>query len=309
MGQKILALIFAAGLALVAWKALPAGPGPAMAGANELSGFVKSKSQSSVSISLRNCSPAAPEILIAVSDMNLQAALNNFQACDRMIAGVSTQGSGGPPSNTLPPRRPPAATLSGERRAALLALNAALLLAVTWFVATDVRKLLFIGQDNRYSGSTTQMSLWFLLTMTAYLTTFAIKASYGVFGLNIPTNVLMISGLSALSFAGAKGITNKKDNDAVAAGAVLTKSSAGAPRFPHDYVQNDLNQFDFGDYQMILITLIALVSYLVHIFQFLGGVELRAAGSLPDVDTTILGLFGIGHGAYLVKKSVSDVKS
>ena len=91
--------------------------------------------------------------------------------------------------------------------------------------------------------------------------------------------------------------------------AARTKTPAAAPRFPQDYVQNGHNRFDFGDYQMILITLIALVSYLVHVFQFLAGVELRAAASLPDVDTTILGLFGIGHGASLVKKSVSDVKS
>ncbi len=306
---RILALTATVILALIVWQSLPAPPPQAAAGTGEITGFVKSKSPSSISLSVANCSPAAPETRISVNGTSLQAALANYGLCDRVIAGVTSQTSAGVASYTLTSLRPQAATLSGRRRGALLALNAALLLTLTWFFAGDVRKLLFIGQDNRYSGSTTQMSLWFLLTISAYLTAFAVKASCGVFGLNIPTNLLMLSGLSAISFAGAKGITNKKHNDAVTAHAARTKTSADSPRFPQDYVQNDDNQFDFGDYQMILITLIALVSYLVHLFQFLAGVELRAAASLPDVDTTILGLFGVGHGAYLVKKSVSDVKS
>ncbi len=306
---RIFALLVVAACGLIAWKSLPSPPPQAAAGSNEIAGFVKSKSSSSISLSVANCSPAAPEIRIAVNGTNLQAALNNYGLCDRVIAGVAPQTSDTVTSYTLTSLRPRAATLSGRRRAALLALNAALLLALTWFFAGDVRKLLFIGQDNRYSGSTTQISLWFLLTLTAYITAFAVKASDGVFGLNIPTNLLMLSGFSAISFTGAKGITNKKHNDAVAAHAARTKTPAGTPRFPQDYVQNDDNQFDFGDYQMILITIIAFVSYLLHVYQFLAGVELRAAASLPDVDTPILGLFGVGHGAYLVKKSVSDIKS
>ncbi len=302
--HKILAIVLAVAFVLAARVLLQPELTLSTPGPGELTGFLQRISSSAITLSSDNCSPAAQAATIAVSDVNLQASLASFQPCDRVIADVS----GAAPALILTNLRPQAASLSGGQRAKLLFVFAAFLLAVTLFFARDIRKLLFIGQDNRYSNSITQVSLWFLVTVTSYLAAFFIKARYGVFGVGIPTNLLMLSGLSALSFVGAKGITNKKANDAEAAGAAERKSP-DQPRFPQDYVLNDRNQFDFGDYQMILITLVAIVSYLVHVFQFLGGVELRALGSMPDVDTTMLGLFGVGQGAYLVKKSVSDVKS
>ncbi len=53
---------------------MPAPP-QAPAGTNEIAGFIKSKSPSSFTISVANCSPAAPETRITVSDANLQAVL------------------------------------------------------------------------------------------------------------------------------------------------------------------------------------------------------------------------------------------
>ena len=61
-----------------------------------------------------------------------------------------------------------------------------------------------------------------------------------------------------------------------------------------------------ADFQMVIITFLAVGCYLVRIFGFLGVVELHASISLPDVDTTILAVFGLGQGAYLSKKYVSD---
>ena len=57
---------------------------------------------------------------------------------------------------------------------------------------------------------------------------------------------------------------------------------------PHlrDLFRDDLGDIDFGDFQKILITLIAI----------------SGSVSLPDIDTVLLSSFGLGQGAYLVKK-------
>jgi hypothetical protein len=204
----------------------------------------------------------------------------------------------------------------------------------------DWRGLLFIGHDNRYSNSKTQVSLWFGVMIVSYITTFVLRWLYtGFLGqIGIPTNLLILSGLSGLTFAGAKGIAVSKDataasnaaaaanapaaaNAAAAAGnasaatAILAAAPAGAQlrrktssqlaSFPSDLLKDDDGKFDFGDYQMLVITLIAILTYSVLVLNFLGTLEQRVSITLPDVDSTMLALFGVGHGAYLTKKAVS----
>jgi len=72
-------------------------------------------------------------------------------------------------------------------------------------------------------------------------------------------------------------------------------------------VQNDVGGFDFGDFQMIVVTLVAVGMYLMLIFHFLGSIEFLRTTSLPDVDTTILAGFGLDQGAYLAKKAGGNV--
>jgi hypothetical protein len=67
-----------------------------------------------------------------------------------------------------------------------------------------------------------------------------------------------------------------------------------APRsFFLDLVDNDLGEFDLGDFQMLILTLLAVGMYLVTPFNFLATIESLKAVSLPDVDTTILATFGL----------------
>jgi hypothetical protein len=70
---------------------------------------------------------------------------------------------------------------------------------------------------------------------------------------------------------------------------------------------NDLGQFDLGDFQMLIMTFLAVGTFLALIFHFLGSLEARTVVNLPDVDTTILASFGLGHGAYLTKKAVGNL--
>lgn len=176
---------------------------------------------------------------------------------------------------------------------------------------------LALGQDNRHSKSKWQMVLWFGVLVVSYLATAALRwwAGGAAFagGIDVPEKLLILSGLSALTFVGAKAITQGKVDRAEARlreqpalpAARSAKEPATRPSFPGDLLNDDHGHVDFGDFQMILVTLLAVVAYGVRVFVCLGQIELACQTMLPDVDTTILGAFGIGQGAYLAKKAAS----
>jgi hypothetical protein len=223
-----------------------------------------------------------------------------------------------------------------------------------------------LGSDRRYSNSKCQLALWFAAAIAVYLATLILRVNiWGLdflYGVDIPANLLALTGLSALTFGGAKAITaTKVDNaakDAVnktadaakatvqadaavaqatqarAAGAPAAvvdahdhlattaatvanqltdeataaraaKPAAAAPSFFKDLTQNDKGDPDIGDFQMIFITAIAAVTFIIAGYNFLGAIAHSAHVTLPDVDTTLLSGFGLGQGAYLVKKLAS----
>lgn len=164
-----------------------------------------------------------------------------------------------------------------------------------------------VGRDNRYSKSKFQIAIWFATVIVVYLAALYLRW-WGsrpslVGGVDIPENLLLLSGISALSFATAKGITQGRANRAAA--GVDVKPRAAAPSFPSDLVTDDSSQPDLGDFQMVVITVIAVAVYIVQAFSFLSLLHLKAQVVIPDVDPTLLGIFGISHGAYLTKKAVS----
>jgi hypothetical protein len=189
---------------------------------------------------------------------------------------------------------------------------------------------LIIGQDNRYSNSKFQMALWFFVLITSYIAALWIRVWAAgtdfIGGVNIPNNLLLLSGMSVLTYGGAKAITSTKSG----APGQPVKTKADNPRFLFDLTHDDgvpaqpaqpaagnqpgvpaqdaiPPQFDFGDFQMLIVTLIAVATYIVLIFNFFGIVLYTRVTSLPDVDTTLLAAFGLGQGAYLTKKAVGDV--
>jgi hypothetical protein len=80
------------------------------------------------------------------------------------------------------------------------------------------------------------------------------------------------------------------------------------PSLVTDLLCGDDRRPDLADFQMIVVTLLAITIYTVQVFHFLGSVELRAIVTISDVDTTILATFGFSQGAYLMKKYVSSDK-
>jgi hypothetical protein len=182
---------------------------------------------------------------------------------------------------------------------------------------------LILGEDNRYSNSKFQITLWFFVLITTYLATLWFRVWYAgcefIGGVNIPAHLLLVSGMSVLTFGGAKAITTSKVNAEKAKpdGNSDPKPPAAAPNLLKDLTHDDGDpaatdpskqpHLDFGDFQMFIITLIAVATYLVLVFHFLGTIEASKVVNLPDVDTTILAAFGLGQGAYLTKKAVGNL--
>jgi hypothetical protein len=166
-----------------------------------------------------------------------------------------------------------------------------------------------LGEDERYSNSKFQMAAWFCILITTYLGFVALRVvelgwSY-LGGVDIPTNLLLLSGMSALTFAGAKGITTAKIDAATAQGNPTPKPS-GKPNLFRDLVQSDIGTFDLGDFQMLVVTFLATGMYVVTVFHALEVIQFSQTTLLPNVDTTILASFGLGQGAYLTKKAVGN---
>jgi len=198
-----------------------------------------------------------------------------------------------------------------------------LLLCLLWTRSNPIK--LTIGEDGRYSNSKFQIATWFFVLLVTYIATICMRIWFAgcdfIGGVNIPQNLLLISGMSVLTFGGAKAITTSKvdDEQAKPDGNPDAKNSALAtPNFFKDLTHNDGTpaigakpaippQLDFGDFQMLIITLVAVATYLVLVFNFLGTIETARSISLPDVDTTLLAAFGLGHGAYLTKKAAGNV--
>jgi hypothetical protein len=245
------------------------------------------------------------------------------------------------------------------RGVALTISSVVIWLAAYAATSGHVSKLL-IGQDDRYSNSKSQLAFWFGAVMVVYLATLMLRVHVwgwdSLGGVGITTNLLALTGLSALTMGAAKAVTTTKvDNakqeapaksaaaeaaaanasvaaiaaqsapdsiskDAHTAVATVAKQVAevmaadaraattakppGTPNFPLDLFQNDKEQVDIADFQMIFIGALAVIIFVLTAFHFLSLIP-RGATTLPDVDTTLLSSFGLGQGAYIVKKMAS----
>lgn len=165
-----------------------------------------------------------------------------------------------------------------------------------------------VGDDNRMSNSQTQLALWFGVVAVVYGATLILRAWFlgwdFMGGISMTTNVLAMTGLSGLSFGAAKVVAVQKDSAATAApgAAPAGADPAARPRFT-DLVCNDFGAADLGDFQMILISSVATLIFAAASWEFLTLIDIAKTTTLPDVDTALLGSFGIGQGAYLIKKA------
>jgi hypothetical protein len=243
--------------------------------------------------------------------------------------------------------------------------------AVLWLTGTsNIKGLkgLMIGEDGRFSNSKTQMVVWFFVLISTYITTTVVRVLcsqtadfFG--GIAIPQNLLILSGISALTLATAKGIVKNSDAvetqetsiekatakvvasetaekaaketllqatkgniaDSATAPAVevareavivATKTSKEAHKettswrnFSHHLLNKaGTSSLDLGDFQMSIITLLAIIVYIGQFVGYLGVITLSKNVSLPDVDSALLASFGLAQTTYLAKKFIDESK-
>ncbi|KAA3521061.1 hypothetical protein DXM29_24560 [Agrobacterium tumefaciens] len=139
-----------------------------------------------------------------------------------------------------------------------------------------------------------------MAVFSVYIATVGLRAFYlgaSFFGgVNIPQNLLLVTGMSAFTFAAAKAVTSSK-TDADPAQKPVAQATAA-----QDLFKNDADALDIGDTQMLIIVFIAITMFLVTSVLFLEKLPMLTTINLPDVDNTLLSAFGIGQGAYLAKK-------
>ena len=196
-----------------------------------------------------------------------------------------------------------------------LVVSAVVLLFIAVFFTGGHPTHLYLGQDNRYSTSKFQTVVWFWVLISAYLAIIAHRIlaagwSY-VGGVDIPTNLLILSGISVLTFTAAKAITTSKveasaKTDSSTGKPLESKPPASEPKIG-DLVSDDLNRTDLGDFQMVTFTGLAVLIYAISAVEFMEVIEFRRLVTMPEIDATLLAIFGLGQAAYLGKKATGDV--
>jgi len=233
---------------------------------------------------------------------DILARLPHLQAGDRL--SIIVEGS------TLEALTLDQAFIDNTRRYETLALITIGWLIIGFLLSKGRFVQLIMGEDGRYSNSKFQAVVWFSVVIVMYASTVinrALRLGVGLMSVGVPPHLLLLSGLSAFTYAAAKGITTTKIQNALAQGIPVQKGGTGSQGLLEDLTTNDANQLDLGDFQMLVVTLLAVASYAVVAFDALGTLKAVADATLPDVDTTILAAFGLGQGAYLTKKAVGTV--
>ena len=254
-----------------------------------------------------------PVATLTVNNLSLRTGLKSYRIGDHIWAEVK-EDKGSLQLQDFHAAR--SSEIPIKCRILIVAVASLFLLALAALVTKGAPLKFIVGMDNRYSNSKLQIVLWFWILISTYIGTVALRAWSGgsdfFGGVNIPQNLLLLSGLSALTYGGAKAITTTKANTAEAA-PITSAGLSEKTILPvnsqklSDLVKNDIGKFDFGDFQMLVVTLLAVAMYLVLVFHFLSSIDFRTQVTLPDVDSTVLAAFGLGQGAYLAKKAAGDV--
>lgn len=162
------------------------------------------------------------------------------------------------------------------------------------------------GKDGRMSNSQTQIAIWFFMLLTTLLTVLIFRVMYTHFryalGIDIPTNLLVLSGLSMIVFVGAR-VAKEAQVERNPNIAIPNSDKA-------DWDQlwtSDDGAFDLTDFQMIAVTVVAAFTYFLAFLAHLEIIPFISQTALPDVNGTVLALFGLGQGAYLTRKITDAV--
>jgi hypothetical protein len=172
---------------------------------------------------------------------------------------------------------------------------------------------LFIGADGRPSTSKLQMVVWTAAVVFSYLAVSWARYRLGIHGPlpPLPVNLLIAMGVSGATAVSAQAIAVSSAANAPAVPAappVATPLGMVYPAAPAAIAQSgiiadDSGGPDIGKIQVVIWTMIAVG---VFLFKVVRSINLGSAGGLPDIDTTLVILMGLGHSVYLGKKIVES---
>lgn len=156
------------------------------------------------------------------------------------------------------------------------------------------------GADGQPSTSKLQWLLWTVVIVFAYTAIYVARMQTGHFSAitDIPKNLLIAMGFSVTAMAAAKGITVS-----YVTSRKVTKDKVPPATANVGAIINDDEGFpDLSKIQMMAWTFIAIGVYLINVVQEIHTVS---PPKLPDIDSALMVLMGLGQGAYLGKKLVT----
>jgi hypothetical protein len=147
--------------------------------------------------------------------------------------------------------------------------------------------------DSAPSASRAQFVIWTAVAAYSYIAITADKViihGFFNFATDFPVNLILAMGLSAGTAIASQSISKPATGD-------ITGIKGGI-------LLDDAGNFDLGKIQMMAWTVIAAGAYLIAVYHniFSG----FALPGLPDIDTSLLALMGIGDTTYLLKKKIDD---
>lgn len=155
------------------------------------------------------------------------------------------------------------------------------------------------GADGRPSTSKLQFWLWTIVVIFSYVALYAARVQDHLYDpiKEIPANLLIAMGLTIVTATAAKGITTSFVQNGDLVKPPASPQTSGASQV----LKEDDGSLDLSKIQMLAWTVIGIGVYLILVNQ-----NLRTAPhALPNIDSALMVLMGLGQGAYLGKKLVT----
>ncbi len=182
---------------------------------------------------------------------------------------------------------------------------------------------LLIDERNKISLSRLQWILWLLIVPTGFWAALMVNlvqnghrvvdgapVAYAGFAIAIPSQLLQVLGISAISTVAAPVILSQKPAaETKRADAVQTNDCADQAGWSQ-LVKGDLRgtyaYLDLSKVQLLFFTLILVIGYAFTLYQSLHAATVPFTG-FPAVDAGVVALLGISHAGYLGAKATGPM--
>lgn len=195
---------------------------------------------------------------------------------------------------------------------------------------------ILIDERNEMSLSRFQLVTWTLIILSAFVTIALERVFAGVFSplaIELPWQLWALMGISTTSLVGFPLIKSTKkrktstddskkktakshdveepDIKEISEGILYVKRSIDEAEFSDIFQGEEIansSQIDLAKVQMFFFTLIAAISYVVILFNWIVTKEPDALGSFPELSEGLIAILAISHAGYLGNKIVDHTK-